>query len=224
MRGILQSVAVPREFTTQVSLRSVVAAPKSSRNRPLVIALHGWGMSERSFARWLEPAFDVGDLSWWVPRGILPGQVKSKRIGYGWYVYDGDQASLRASMDEARAYLVQLAETARLQLRPSRIGLIGFSQGGYLASYVGLSRPDLFSHVVCCCGRPKTEFIDDLQAARDVAMLIQTGSRDDSVPPDLIAKGVAPLREAGLAIKERSYDADHKLTPEMAVDAAEFLA
>ena len=50
----------------------------------------------------------------------------------------------------------------------------------------------------------------------------QTADRDDAVRPELIEKGVAPLREAGLRVMERSYDAVHKLTPEMALDAAEF--
>ena len=181
-------------------------------------------MSERSFTRWLRPGIDAQDVSWWVPRGILPAQVKSRKIGYGWYVFDGDQDALRASMDEARAYIVQLIEVAQRQLRPSRIALVGFSQGGYLGSYVALSRPDLFSHVVCCCGRPKAEFIDDLAAARGVAVLVQTGARDESVPPDLIAKGVEPMRTAGLQVEVRSYDAGHKLTPEMAIDAAAFVA
>ena len=215
---------MPREFATQVSLRSLVAVPVSGPNRPLAIALHGWGMSERSFTRWLRPGIDAQELSWWVPRGILPGQVKSRKIGYGWYVFDGDQDGLRASMDEARASIVQLVAAARRQLRPSRIALVGFSQGAYLCSYVALSRPDLFSHVVCCCGRPKAEFIDDLDAARAVAVLVQTGARDESVPPDLIAKGVEPMRAAGLQVDVRSYDAGHELTPEMAVDAAAFVA
>lgn len=224
MGGILQSVAVPREFASHVSLRSLVAVPKCAPGRPLVLALHGWGMSERSFTRWLRPGIDAHDLSWWVPRGILPGQVKSRKIGYGWYVFDGDQDALRASMDEARAYIVRLVEVARRQLRPSRIALVGFSQGAYLGSYVALSRPDLFSHVVCCCGRPKAEFIDDLAAARCVAVLVQTGAQDESVPPDLISKGVEPMRAAGLRVEERSYDAGHRLTTEMAVDAAAFVA
>jgi len=180
-------------------------------------------MSERSFSRWLAPALGVPGPSWWVPRGILPCEVRSRRIGYGWYVFDGDQSALRASMDEARHYLAALAAMARRALRPSSITLLGFSQGAYLASYAALARPDLFGGVVCCCGRPKAEFAPDLAAARDVRFLVQTGVRDESVSPDLVAKGVQPLLEAGFDIDQRRYEADHRLTPEMALDAARWV-
>ncbi len=214
---------VEAEFETSVTLRSRVATPRALPGVPLVLALHGWGMSERSFARWLAPAFEAPALSWWLPRGVLPCEVRSRRVGYGWYVFDGDQEALRASMDEARCYLAALVAIARRALRPSSITLLGFSQGAYLASYAALARPDLFDAVVCCCGRPKCEFVPDLAAARRLRFLVQTGLRDASVPRDLVARGVSPLREAGLPVDERSYDAEHRLTPEMARDAAEWI-
>jgi predicted esterase len=211
------------DFATSVVLRSAVRVARAEPGAPLVLALHGQGMTERTFERRLAPAVARGGLSWWVPRGILPCEVRSRRVGYAWYVFDGDQAALRASMDEARAYLVGLAGIARRALRPRSIALLGFSQGGYLASYVALSRPDLFDRLVCCCGRPKAEFVDDLAAARGVEVLVQTGRDDAAVPPDLIAKGVDPLRQAGLAVDVRAYDAGHDLAPEMAADAAAFV-
>lgn len=213
-----------REFATHVSLSSTVLEARGVRGAPLVIALHGWGMNEQSFARWLRPGIEhVESLSWWIPRGILPGQVQSKKVGYGWYVYDGaDQAALKASMSEARSYLAGLADMARRHLDCGPITLVGFSQGGYMASFAALTRPDLFDRLVCCSGRPKTEFVEDLRKARTLRVLIQTGERDESVPTALMAKGTAPLKEAGLDVTERSYDANHRLTREMAIDIAEF--
>ena len=224
MAGAFTITAVGADFGTSVTLASTVSVPRSERGAPLVIALHGWGMTERTFERRLRPGIDHRPLSWWIPRGILPCEVKSRRIGYAWYVFDGDQAALRASMDDARAYLVTLACAARRALAPSSVTLLGFSQGGYLASYTALSRPDLFDALICCCGRPKAEFIDDLATARAVRTLVQTGANDTSLAPELMAKGVGPLREAGLSVEERSYDARHELTAEMAVGAAEFVA
>jgi predicted esterase len=212
-------------FPTTVTLRSQVRVPRAERGKPLVIALHGWGMTPRAFERWLRPGIEERpDISWWLPRGILPCEVGRRRIGYGWYVFDGDQEALRDSMNEARAYLVGLVDVARRRLDPPSITLLGFSQGGYLASYAALGRPDLFARLVCCLARPKSEFIDDLAAARDMPILVMTGERDESVTPELIAKGVAPLHEAGLDVTERSYDSNHRMIPEMATDAAEFAA
>jgi len=215
------------EFPVSVALRSIVRAPAERPGAPLVLALHGMGMTARSFERWLKPAIDRGALSWWVPQGILPHEASdgaARRIGYAWYVFDGDQEALRASMDQARAHLLGLAEIALRALRPPRLALLGFSQGAYLAGYVALSRPDLFSAVVCCCGRPKSEFAPDLAKARALRVMAQRGADDASVPAPLFEKGLAPLRAAGLEVVERVYDAGHRLTPEMATDAAEFLA
>jgi predicted esterase len=213
---------VDGDFDAFVTLRAPVRVARAEAGRPLVIALHGRGMSERALERWLRPGIDRGGLSWWVPRGPLPQEFESRRIGYAWYVFDGDQATLKASMDEARPYLLDLVAAARRTLRPPSVTLFGFSQGAYLASYVALSRPDLFDRLVCCGGRPKAEFVGDLAAARRVRVLVQTGARDTAVPPELVAKGVAPLRAAGLDVLEKSYDAEHKVTPEMANDVAEF--
>ncbi|MFQ5845471.1 MAG: alpha/beta hydrolase [Planctomycetota bacterium] len=211
------------DFTTTVVLSSSVRVARAQPGAPLVIALHGKGSGPGRLERRLRPALDRGGQSWWLPRGILPYEAESSRIGYAWYAYDGDQRRLRAGMDEARAYLVGLTETARRALCPSSVSLLGFSQGGYLASYLALSRPDLYRALVCCCARPKAEFIADLGTARRVAVLVQTGRRDTSVPPDLIARGVEPLRVAGLEVTVRSYDVRHELTQEMARDAGRFL-
>lgn len=189
-----------------------------------MIALHGWGMTARAFERWLRAGIDHKPVSWWLPRGILPVEVRSRKIGYAWYVFDGDQTALRAGMEEAAAYLAGLVDMARRSLAPSSVTLLGFSQGAYLGSYAALTRPDLYDRFVCCCGRPKAEFVKDLGGARGVRVLVQTGSADESLKPDLVAKGVDPLKEAGLDVVERSYDAPHRLTAEMAVDAAEFAA
>lgn len=215
-----------QDFETIVPLRSRVRVSRALRRAPLVIALHGWGMSERSFERWLRPGIDHRETSWWIPRGLLPCEIRGarRRVGYAWYVFDGDQAALRASMDEARAYLAGLVALARRQLEPRSLSLLGFSQGAYLASYVALSRPDLFDALVCCCGRPKAEFVDDLEAAKGVRVLVQMGRDDAAVSPELIAKGVGPLRAAGLDVAERTYETAHKMAPDMATDAAEFVA
>ena len=212
-----------QQFRTSVTIPSLVRVPRAAAGRPLVIALHGWGMRARAFERWMQPGIEAGSHSWWFPRGILPLEVRSRKIGYAWYVFDGDQEELRAGMDVGCSYLVDLVAKARGSLRPSSVTLLGFSQGAYLGSYVALSRPDLFDAFICCCGRPKAEFIADPEAARGTRVLVQVGDRDQAVTPELIGKGVEPLRAAGLDVTVQHFDADHRVTAEMAVAAAEFV-
>jgi len=215
---------VEAEFPTTVTLRTFVRVRRARPRTPLVIALHGMGMTARTFERWLEPAFAAGDQSWWIPQGILPREEPERRVGHAWYVFDGDQERLKESMDAARAYLVGLTELALRALQPTRVAILGFSQGAYLGSYLALSRPDLYGAVVCCCGRPKTEFVADLGGARGVSVLVQTGAEDAAMPPEVLARGVEPLKAAGVPVTERAYPGGHRLTPEMAADAARFLA
>lgn len=218
----LQCLAVDTVFATSVTLGSRVRVPAAHPGASLVIALHGWGMTERAFERWLRPGIAARPHSWWLPRAILPCEISGRRIGYAWYVFDGDQEALRASMDEGRAYLLGLADLARRALRPSSITLLGFSQGAYLASYTALTRPALFDRLVICCGRPKSEFVDDLPAARRLKILLQTGSEDAGMPREVLERGLEPLRRAGVAVEERSYPTGHRMVPEMAREAAEF--
>ena len=58
--------------------------------------------------------------------------------------------------------------------------------------------------------------IDLFQMERSQCLL------ENVVAYNLPEAGVAPLRDAGLRIEERSYDTDHRLIPPMAEDAAEF--
>ncbi|MEM8883566.1 MAG: hypothetical protein AAGD14_05840 [Planctomycetota bacterium] len=212
-----------REFRTSVTLPSLVRVPRAERGKPLIIALHGWGMRARAFERWMQPGIDLGRHSWWFPRGILPLEVRSRKIGFAWYVFDGDQEILREGMELARSYLVGLVDQARRALDPSSISLLGFSQGAYLGSFVALSRPDLFDNLIVCCGRPKAEFVDDLEGARGTRVLVQIGDRDEAVTPELIAKGIDPMRAAGLDVTVQHFDAPHKVTHDMALAAAEFV-
>ena len=39
--------------------------------------------------------------------------AESRKIGFAWYVFDGDQEALRESMDQAVSYLADLAGMAR---------------------------------------------------------------------------------------------------------------
>src|SRR5258706_5164478 len=64
----------------------------SRRDAPLVLALHGMGMDEDSFALLLQKLF-VLPCRFLLPRGPYPVEVRGeeRRIGAAWYAYDGNQ-------------------------------------------------------------------------------------------------------------------------------------
>ncbi len=167
----------------------------------VVVALHGQGMSPRSFARELLPALPPRATAV-LPQAPLPFEVRkdgSFRQGNAWYVYLGDVPEFVAALERAENWLRQVVESvvARGGLDASRVALLGFSQGGYLAGFVGLRDPARYARLVVAGARLKHEVLED--AARAAAafpafrVLDVHGDDDEGV-------AVAPCRASAEAI------------------------
>lgn len=202
--------------------------PPTAGPHTLVMALHGMGQSPALMQRMIAPCLDLPCL-WLFPRAPWPYEIRKPDkiiIGHAWYVYDGDQQALRASMDVAGAHLLGLqAEiAARHQVRQTI--LAGFSQGGYLAGYLGPRHPGVFSAAACVAGRIKHEFHADAgPQARAVKLAQFHGGRDQAVKPEAARDSVAAARALGFTDVRYAQDpqAGHEISPAMAQDLRQWL-
>lgn len=188
---------------------------KSDREWPVVFALHGMGQHEDLMRRWLAPLLKHP----WIfcfPRGPLPYEIRmpeKMRIGYAWYVFDGDQAALRASMALASTHLLNIQDAIRKAYPTGRSAIVGFSQGGYLAPVVATNEPQRFHAAASLCGRLKHEFMPEPGNTR-LAQL--SGGKDASITPELTAAGVAGARGRGYEVAEfTDPEAGHEVSPLM---------
>ncbi|HTP30156.1 MAG TPA: alpha/beta fold hydrolase [Anaeromyxobacteraceae bacterium] len=141
-----------------------VIAPRSpSASPPLLVLLHGIGADEGDLLPLL-PSLD--------PRFL----VVSARApypeppGYRWYAIDwmtspptADPAEIASSRDLLASFLEEVRRAQGVD--PSRVFLLGFSQGAIMALALLLARPDLVRGVVAHSGR--------------LARLAGTGSRTE---------------------------------------------
>lgn len=188
---------------------------KLDREWPLVFCLHGMGGHHDLMRRWMSPLLTHP----WIfcfPRGPLPFEQRlpdKRRIGYAWYVFDGDQDALRASMQLAMNHLHNIQDLVRKDYPVGRSAIIGFSQGGYLAPVLAANAPQRFVAAASICGRIKHEFMPPGGA---VKLAQFSGGSDASIPHDLASAGVHGARDKGFTVAEFSDpEAGHEITPLM---------
>src|ERR1700752_4660387 len=91
-------ITIRGEFPLETSMSWRMDGAASSGDAPLVLALHGMGMDEDTFAALLggPAALAIRVL---VPRGPCPVEVRGEgRIGGRCYPYDGDQERFRREL------------------------------------------------------------------------------------------------------------------------------
>lgn len=188
---------------------------KASRAAPLVICLHGMGQNEDLIRRAMAPLLDE---PWFFcfPRGCLPYEIRKperRRIGYAWYVFDGNQEALRESMELGCRYVLEVQDVIRTEYAISRTAVVGFSQGGYLAGVVAAQNPLRFGAAACIAGRLKWEF---MPKGGGVKLAQLHGARDDSVTPELARQAVEDARQRGYDTAwYEDPEAAHEVTPAM---------
>jgi predicted esterase len=187
-----------------------------SPDAPLVLALHGQGMDEDSFALLLQKLFTL-PFRFLLPRAPWPVEVRREsRIGASWYAYDGDQARFQAELAKTEAMLLALLRDVETQqnLRPRSRIVLGFSQGGYCGGVLALRHSDLFQGLVVSGARIKTEILTaeiPVAAGRGFRVLLCHGWRDVSVLPEAAAASRAALVAGGVAVELQTFDSGHSL-------------
>ncbi len=190
---------------------------------PLVTALHGMGQDAATMRRALEPLTSRPWI-WLLPRGPYPMEVRGReslRVGYAWYMYDGDQDRLRQSMDATCRHLLGVLDDVwnRYPVDLGRSALAGYSQGGYLAGVLGPRNPARFCAVACISGRFKHEFLHDVAAGagKRVALAQFHGARDESVKALAAREALETCRRIGFERAEYFEDASagHEISPAM---------
>ena len=166
----------------QLSTRYLVGELPEPGPAPLLVALHGQGMSADRFLRILLP-LDKGPLRLVIPEGMYPYEIRREDrivIGYSWYLYRGDQAEFRAHLARSEEHLRSLLDEieARHPVDRKRSVLLGFSQGGYLAGFVGLRHRDRFGGLVIASARLKHEFLEKELQAGDLPRTLMTPCRN----------------------------------------------
>ncbi len=173
---------------------------------PLVVGLHGLGSSPDNFMKIWELIDDPGFIF------VVPQAPYS--IGndsYSWYRGEHGTEDWGHSLVLDREYVLALVEHLKLEYPVSDVYLFGFSQGGCLALYTGLSEPELFKAIIPFSGWLEEDLIGPGLLSEPTLMQIELmHSPDDGVLPfDEAERTLSVLSENGWDIELHQASGRH---------------
>ena len=190
----------------------------------VLVLLHGRG-SHRGDLQALRPHIPKG---WGLitPQAPHPGHPWGYGPGWAWYRYvEEDQVepqSLQKGLADLTGFLNDLP--AQLGVRPGRIVLGGFSQGGTMSLAWALANPGRASSVLVFSGFliASPQMLPANGSAKGARVFWGHGLRDPSIPWTLAERGRKRLIEAGVDLATMDYEIGHWTVPEEITQAMDF--
>jgi len=194
------------------------AAPDQRAGRPLLVALHGRGATER----------DLVGLAPYLPSGLVIAAVRGpihEGGGFAWFANRGIGRPIPESLATHTGALLRWLDGLR-DVHP-RVSVLGFSGGAAMAGSLLLSDPFRFASTVLLSGTlPWDVGLDDGDGVLSGIPVFYGRSADDPViPADLINRTLQWLRgPSGASLTEPSYQGfGHSISEAELADIAAFL-
>jgi predicted peptidase len=166
---------------------------KNDRKSPLVIALHGAGVSPRQMLAFVADAAQDGGYIVFAPMGYtLQGWY-----GIGGRVAPGSPANLAELSEQDVMNVLDLARK-EFNVDDRRIYLLGQSMGGAGALYLGVKHRQIWAAVGATAPAAGGLSPTSLEAAADVPMVLVHGDADEAVSVDQTRRWAAKMREMGM--------------------------
>jgi phospholipase/carboxylesterase len=154
----------------------------STRAYPLVIGLHGYGSSPKSFLGLYERAGSPEIIYACLQAPYAFGAGRS--LGYSWSTWNRDDSTIeRQSARLSSDFIANAAKRLAASYRTSGTWLLGFSQGCFMAYGTGIAHPDLFKGIICFGGGLDTTNFSSAEysAAKGLRVFASHGKEDRMV-------------------------------------------
>jgi phospholipase/carboxylesterase len=196
------------------SLYYIQRKPKvAPENAPLLVLLHGYGSHEQdlfSFAEELPDELRI--ISVRAPHNNGFG-------GFAWYAinFDADENKF-SDLDQARESLIQIKELItelKATYHPSKVFLLGFSQGAILSYAFSLNYPNQVNHVVALSGYLIHDLLPTSKETEiSTDYYISHGTVDQVIPVDWARKAPQYLKALDLSCVYSEYPVGHGVAPQ----------
>ncbi|MEX0720876.1 MAG: hypothetical protein WD059_09425 [Balneolaceae bacterium] len=186
--------------------------------KPLIIYLHGYNQNLSILEEKAESMLQLNAYHLFIqgpyPIYDITRQKKVAEWGRAWYLYDGDQDQFLKSMEISSEFIQEIVDSLAEVIQISRLCILGYSMGGYLAAYFAFSRYKHVNDLIVIGGRIKTEaFTGKLEQAKHLNILALHGKNDTSVYPEPQEKAVQLLKQEGFNVDYKLMNEKHALTP-----------
>jgi phospholipase/carboxylesterase len=186
------------------------------RGWPLVVLLHGMGMTAEQFSLVLNDLLVPG-AAYLFPQGPFPYEIRKEgriRIGHAWYLYDGHEEPFRTTLQQAEGHVLKVIDRVQDQLPvdKDRVLLLGFSMGAYLGYFMAFRNSERFAGMIGVGGRMKEEFVaDNLKTAARFPVLMIHGEKDRSVPLERAELTLEALKRHGFPVEMKTFPVGHEI-------------
>ena len=197
---------------------------ETSENSPILFLIHGYGSYEGdlfSFAQYLPNNYHIIALR--APIVLAEGS-------YAWYTITFDKDMNKWSNDEegiqSRNLIILNIEhhLKRLNSSKKNVDLLGFSQGAILSWSLGMSYPKSINRIMALSGfyNPKLDQ-ESSESKADLKCFSSHGIIDPVIPVAHTRIGIDSLREKGVSVAYKEYDAPHTISPDNFRDLLQWL-
>ncbi|MFM2152753.1 MAG: hypothetical protein RL199_1188 [Pseudomonadota bacterium] len=200
--------------------------PSPTGKAPALVLLHGFGANEQDLlglARTLDPRLDLHGLR--APITVGPDSFAWFNVTYSAEGPLHDPSAAEA----ARARLADFLKRLRTEstVDPSRIYLLGFSQGAILGLSLAYTEPSLLAGVIAVSGRTLPEVaaaVKEKSLDGGPRVLLMHGTEDQRLPFANALASEHLLKASGLPYAFKSYPAGHIIDARMRDDLAEWMS
>ncbi len=213
-------------LTRAASLDGPQRPPENGKARQLVVFLHGLGADGNDLiglAPLLREALPEAHFA--APNAPYPCDMSP--YGYQWFsLLERSPEALYAGVEQVRETLNRYLDglLASLGLPPSKLAIVGFSQGTMTALHAMLRRPQPCAAVVGFSGMlvAGAGLKDEVRSKPPVCLI--HGDADMVVPPAMLTDAAAALLKSGVPVEAHSRPGlAHAIDPEGLDIAAQFL-
>ena len=195
------------KLQTDLPLKYVVQAPADTKNKPLVISLHGFTRSEADISH-LKNDFNP-DFTYISVRAPFP--IYS---GYQWFslqIPPGGLIQVAKEVKDSSKLLEDFVKAAAIKYKTDteKVFLIGFSQGAMMSYELALRKPTAVRGIAALSGAMLPIVQSQMTPGHDLknlAVFIGHGTEDNRIPLDAASAANSTLSRTSISPTFHSYE------------------
>jgi phospholipase/carboxylesterase len=221
--------------TTPSDLLPAIVLETGSHPTHAILWMHGLGADGNDFVPVVDELALPSSLHirFVFPHAPMrPVSINGGSVMRAWHDYDlaGSTSSFRENMaslcDSQRSIDALIIRESQRGIKPEKIVLAGFSQGGALALQTGLRYPEKLAGIMalsCYLPASQTLAAEAHQANSGIPIFMAHGSIDNIIPMPLALTSKRQLLESGYAVEWHEYLMAHAVCKEEIADIGEWL-
>lgn len=184
--------------------------------KPLLVYFHGYGQDIAELEEKMSVLLQLDAYHLFIqgPYALKLNPSEVKRKGYSYYLYDDDD-TYKNSIEYTAEFIQEIIDHVIPIIQVSRISLIGYSMGAYLAGYWALTRWKHTNDVIMISGRLKTEWFESRITENrhvDHMNIIAFHGKNDSIVDALKQRECIEFcKENGLKAEFHEIETNHEL-------------